>query len=304
MIMTFQKIIFSLIIPALFLLSCGEGTVDPAHESYEPRIVIEGFLEANKNIDRLRITRNFKVDVDLTKSSVIPDPDETTVLVTDVAADQVYTLSFYDEDEGDAYWHYTGTDLIIQSGKTYRLEVWSKIEGQRLYATAETTIPAEGFAVKEQNYHELRYRQRDSSGNLMQFELTLERSPGSSYYMALISAQDPKRESFIYDNPYEDKEPGEVNLVDDAFNYEVYHHMPQTSGQSRMMISWHNFKFYTDYKIIAYVTDDNYKDFFITFRNVMEPDGNIHEPKFNVKGDGIGVFGSLIADTVHCRVTR
>ncbi len=31
-------------------------------------------------------------------------------------------------------------------------------------------------------------------------------------------------------------------------------------------------------------------------------DGNFHEAKFNIDGDGIGVFGSVIADTVYVDV--
>jgi hypothetical protein len=71
-----------------------------------------------------------------------------------------------------------------------------------------------------------------------------------------------------------------------------------------MTLGWQDFRFYDDYEIIMYAADKNYKDFFITYQNVVELDGNFHEPKFNIEGDGIGVFGSIIADTVSCRVIR
>jgi len=71
-----------------------------------------------------------------------------------------------------------------------------------------------------------------------------------------------------------------------------------------MTLGWQDFRFYDDYEIIMYAADKNYKDFHITYRNVMELDGNFHEPKFNIEGDGIGVFGSIIADTVRCRVIQ
>jgi hypothetical protein len=38
--------------------------MEPANVSYEPRIVIEGYLHAGKNIDRIYISRNFSVDTD------------------------------------------------------------------------------------------------------------------------------------------------------------------------------------------------------------------------------------------------
>ena len=71
-----------------------------------------------------------------------------------------------------------------------------------------------------------------------------------------------------------------------------------------MNLPWYTFNFYDHYRIIVYASDDNYKDFFMTYQQVMEMDGNFHEAKFNIEGDGIGVFGSVIADTVYVDVVR
>ena len=53
-----------------------------------------------------------------------------------------------------------------------------------------------------------------------------------------------------------------------------------------------------------YATDDNYREFVQTYNDVQEDDGNFHEAKFNIDGDGIGVFGSMIADTAYIEVLR
>ena len=37
---------------------------------------------------------------------------------------------------------------------------------------------------------------------------------------------------------------------------------------------------------------------------VKEIDGNYHEPAFHFEGDGIGVFGSAIADTAYFWILR
>jgi hypothetical protein len=55
---------------------------------------------------------------------------------------------------------------------------------------------------------------------------------------------------------------------------------------------------------VVYAFDKNYKDFLITHDQVQEIDGNFHEPEFHFEGDGIGVFGSAIADTVQITVLR
>ena len=43
---------------------------------------------------------------------------------------------------------------------------------------------------------------------------------------------------------------------------------------------------------------------FQTYKNVQEFDGNFHEPRINIQGDGIGIFGSAIADTVFLKVKK
>ena len=78
----------------------------------------------------------------------------------------------------------------------------------------------------------------------MNFEFEINRSNGSTFYTAAIEALNPTLENFIYDNPYEEKEPGDVNLVDDAFTYSVLHHAPEVSGTSVMKMGWENFWFY------------------------------------------------------------
>ena len=40
------------------------------------------------------------------------------------------------------------------------------------------------------------------------------------------------------------------------------------------------------------------------FIEVQEIDGNFHEPVFHIDGDGIGVFGSAVTDTVYFSVTQ
>jgi hypothetical protein len=50
--------------------------------------------------------------------------------------------------------------------------------------------------------------------------------------------------------------------------------------------------------------DKNYREFLQTYNDVQEEDGNFHEAKFNIEGDGIGVFGSVVTDTVYIEITN
>ncbi len=296
-----------IVVTMILLSACGKATVEPQNASYEPRLVIEGFLTSGKNVDRIFITRNFKVDTDLNNYNLIPNPDDTEVIITDLASGQKYPLSFYLnelEDITEAYWRNEGEQLSIQSGNSYQLDVSAIIKGKTLIATAQTTVPEGDFRINSINYAQMAYRQKNENGNLMKFELRYQRSPGTGFYFTAIQAQNPTLDSFIYDNPYGEVKPEDVNLIDDAFNYEVANHTQTSAGISMIALGWNEFNFYDDYTIIMYAADENYKDFFFTYRNVMEMDGNFHEARFNIEGDGIGVFGSMVADTVTCRVTR
>ena len=304
-----KKMIVSMMIISIiiFINACGKATVEPQNSSYEPRLVIEGFLQANQTADRIYITKNFTADTDLNHYNLIPDPAETRVILTDLSTANSYELTFHiaeSKDINGVYWRYEGTDLIIQPGKTYELAVSAKFEDQYLNATARTTVPNDGFMIHTINYQQLSYRQKREDGSLINFEITYQRSPGTNFYVAAIQALNPQLESFIYDNPYHEIKPEDVNLVDDAYNLELAHHTLTTAGVSVISLGWNEFQFYDEYRIILYAADKNYKDFLISYGNVMEMDGNFHEAKFNIEGDGIGVFGSIIADTVMCRVMK
>ena len=148
------------------------------------------------------------------------------------------------------------------------------------------------------------YREQDANDVIKEFQLQINRSEGCRQYTAAIQALNPSIGTYIYDNPYQDVKPEDIELQDDALEYQLLHHAPETEGISQMDLPWYTFNFYDRYRIIVYAADDNYKDFFMTYQQVMEMDGNFHEAKFNIEGDGIGVFGSVIADTVYVNVVQ
>ena len=77
---------------------------------------------------------------------------------------------------------------------------------------------------------------------------------------------------------------------------------PLTASTSTWEVGWFHLWFYTTYRIIGYAGDENLKNYFLTHGNVQEMDGNFHEPEFNIEGEGIGIFGSVIADTLEITI--
>ena len=132
------------------IAGCGDATMEPSNDSYEQRIVIEGYLHAGQPVDRIHISRNFPVDADLSKLSVLPDPDETIVQITDLDSDQTYDLEYNtaeDDDWNNYYWTYRKSDFIVEYGKSYKLEVWTVIGGKELHASSVTKVPEQGFEI-------------------------------------------------------------------------------------------------------------------------------------------------------------
>ena len=299
--------LFNLLLLVIIVSSCGEGTVSVTNESYEPKIVIEGFLVANQKVEKIRIARNFPIDANLQRFDLIPDVDRTQVTITDVEKGTSYDLTFHIAEENnfdDYYWEYNRDDLIIECGKTYRLNVSAPIDGCILHASSTTTVPLQGLKIVQLNYDRLHYRQQDENNQIVNFKVTIERSPGTTFYLTTMQALEANKSTYIYDNPYEDVKPEDVTDDVSTFRYDWIQNTPSTSGQSEFDIYWNSLRFYCKYEVIVYASDENYMSFLQTYNDVQEPDGNFHEPRFNIEGDGIGVFGSTIADTVYIEVLR
>ena len=291
----------------ILVISCGEGVVEVTNESYEPKIAIEGYLIAGQKVDKIRISRNFPVNANLTQIGLLPDVNQTDVTITDLTNNSMYNLTFHiapDDRLENYYWQNNSPGLTITSGKSYRLDVTATIEGKMLHASSVTTVPDSGFSISHLNYNQLLFREENQSGSLKHFEVTFNRSPGISFYLASAKPLNPSKSNFIYENPFLGEEDKDVDVEDYDYQYGWLQDTPTTFGQTVFKVFWANLWFYDRYELIMYATDDNYREFVQTYNDVQEDDGNFHEAKFNIEGDGIGVFGSMIADTAYIEVLR
>ena len=163
------KFYIGILITAIFVFSCGLGTVSVTNESYEPKIVIEGFLVPHQKVDIIRINRNFRIDENLRTTSLLPSINLTHVSIIDNDNGVEYELDFRrpapDEEDflENYYWFSDSDELIIDYGKSYTLDVSTRIDGKQLSANATTTVPQQGFRITQINYDSLSYRQRDEN---------------------------------------------------------------------------------------------------------------------------------------------
>ena len=313
--MNFNNLIL-IVLLTVFLNSCGEGVVEILNVSYQPKISIDGFLIPNQKVDKIHVFRNFKLDQDLNDVDFFPE--NTTVSIMDNESGIDFDLSFHipsvfnpdSIDFEEFYWEYNGGNLSIEYGHSYTLTVNAEIEGQQLRTQSTTSVPQQGFVINSLNFSSLEFAQKKENGDFEFFEVSLQRSPGVTYYLATIRPLDTSFESLIvdhlggeiskemYDESFEEITFGRSNIQNTPRDE------PGNIGESILRLFWFDFFFFSEYEIIVYAVDDNYREYLQTFQNVQEFDGNFHEAAFNFEGDGIGVFGSIIPDTTYIAVTR
>jgi hypothetical protein len=289
----------------LLFLACGEGIITVDQEKYEEKIVIEGYLYPHQAVNDIRISRNLPLNTNLTRKTLyIPD---AVVQITDLqnGAGIPYLLT-YNPDSG--FYQYDGSDLVIEYGGKYQLNVEANIEGKTLQASSVTRVPLEGFKIMDHASTESMYFYETSDNDVvLKPVVTFQRSAETDFYAFSIVSLDAAESNFIYTHPF----GGDIKEedVEEYFNEFRYSHdtmfnTPLIADQTSLEIEWIHIWFYGNYRIVAYAGDENFKNYYLTHAQVQEIDGNFHEPEFNIEGDGIGVFGSAIADTIYINILR
>ena len=296
-----------ILFPVLALLylftGCGEGSVEIGDDTYQPQLVIEGYLYPGQNVSDIKISRNLPITVNRidSLSLFIPDAD---VRITDISKNKIYNLTY---NKTKHSYEYIGDSLFIEYGNSYKLTVRGKIDNKDLQASSTTIVPQKGFKILEDlsELGTLKYREKAPSGDLKNFSITIKPSPGTDFYAISSNSLDASVQSFIYDNPIVKYDVSDVNKGFFNLKYQMRRLMDINSyGESvNYKIDWFDVWFYGRYRIIIYACDDNFKYYILTHASVKEIDGNFHEPRMFFEGDGIGVFGSAITDTVYFSVT-
>ena len=295
------KLFLLIIIPLALFSSCGEGTVDIGQNTYTPKIVVEGYLYPGQKVSNIRITKNIPLNTAPDTLSLILFTADVRII--DLQSNKEYKLTF---SPNSYAFEYTGNDLEIGYNKSYRLSVSANVNGQNLATSCITHIPNSGFKIERQlsQIQPLFYQEKDAIGNIKNYSLVFNPSPGTSFYAFSIVALDANDSTFNYNNAYIDVKREDVIKDLDRYKYQFrwLQNVNSTNGSITFEMNWINFWFYGKYRVVAYAGDDNYKNFSLTYRLVQEFDGNFHEPAMALEGDGIGVFGSVIADTVYLEV--
>lgn len=300
--MNIFKILSSLFL-IIFLAGCTENLVEIGENTYSPKIVVEGYLFANQNVENIRITRNFPLNSSIQVSNLVLS--NAVVSIKDIESGKDFILAF---NPSTFAFEYKGDDLIINYGKEYQLNISAIVDGELLSASSITKVPQKGFKINRElsKFDPMFYREPDESGNPKSFVLNFTPSPGTKFYLLSLLALDASDKTFVYENPYFEIKKEDLNKEFDRYRLQA-NQLPNINsfgGNIEYEIPWLDLWFYGNHRLIIYAVDENYRLYFQTYRSVQEFDGNFHEPRLNFTGDGIGVFGSAIADTVYLTVKK
>lgn len=280
-----MKNILVILTGLVILIGCGDPAVDVSDVEYKPKITVEGYVYPGEQIKDIYLTRNYRlgVAIDTTEVFLLPADNEVAATVNGVPLQfDPVTFSYY-------------ANLMGDYNTSYELRVSAKIDGQVIQTSTVTTTPSSGFHILNNNLGNLTYQEDE-----VNIEFTP--SPGTDFYAFSIRADSTSLENFIYDNPYIpniDKDELAEDYKDYGYEYDLLINIDSYSNVPiEYEVSGLNTWFYSSYTVYVYAGDKNFKDYMLTARNVQQTDGNFVEPEFHFTGDGIGVFGSAIRDTV------
>jgi hypothetical protein len=278
-----KKYLLFLILSMVFISACGDPEVDITGASYEPKIVVEGYLYPGEPVRDIRIMRNFKLN------SVI----DTSMLFIDNA---IVSINGQPLQYNGLTRSYFSNSLSIEHGKKYELQVTASIDGEQLTASSSTVVPLQGFNVLTKNLGIHRY-------GVDTVLIKFNPSPSSDFYALSIIPDSASLNNFIYDNKFQPNVKID-NLIEffNRFRFQSAYLLNITANPVdtvSYIIKEFDTWFYSSYRTIIYAGDKNFRDYVITAKRVREFDGNFHEPVLNFTGDGIGVFASAIKDTIY-----
>ena len=289
--MKYIKIFFPLIV-SFMIIECGNPGVNVNNAPYEPKITVEGYLYCGESVHDIKLMRNYALGAPVDQSQLYLTPSLNSVSITINGN----PLTF--DPQTDSYYN---SQMYVDYGKTYTLEVFATIDGKKLHTTSTTTTPQKGFTVLDKNLGQFKY-------NTNPITITFDTSPGTGFYVFSIVPDSASLTNFIYNNVFRsnlDSAKIVNNFNDYKFRHETLNNINSfTSTAYSITLNVRDTWFYSSYTVIAYAGDENFKDYLITAPSVQEFDGNFHQPVQIFNGDGIGVFASAIKDTVRFLITK
>lgn len=296
-----RHLTLALLIFSVLLISCELYPQDEYEEFY----VVENYLTALDELSNLYLSTTAPASTEYSfEDFAVRNASVQVNLLSEGVGSSVEDVFPYEMNEPGVY-----SSLVSHKAlpnRTYQLTI-SNIPGDiEASIEAYTTVP-DTFSTVSQVQDTVIYQ----SENQIEIDITpSENSERQSYFVFTTISQNPSIENLtpLYADFFEDEE-GDIKefaktssgIVNEA-NFE------QTpNGSIRLKYPWLAVAFFEDNKIVANIIDDNIYDFLRSQSvqlggSTLSP-GEIPNALYRIEG-GIGVFGSLAADTIQTYIKR
>ena len=294
---------YVLIILSLILTSCGDGIVEIDSKIYEPKIVVRGFLEPNKQVSNISISRNFPLNQKFNQDSL--HLENANVILTDLILNKSYKLE-YDKTSKT----YQKLDLIVEKGKIYKLYVSATIDNKNLEAWSTTKVPDELLEIDtiKSKLKPFIAFDKDETGNYKCFELYWKCSPDNFCFAFNKEPLNTDWSNMMFSYPWDADDKAKQKYGNNWYSlrhittYIIFNRNKQ--NEFYYSIEPVLFIYYGLQRLIITTGDINFLDYITQPQEMVDVDGNYFEPKHHINGNGIGVFGSMISDTVEVTLLK
>jgi hypothetical protein len=293
--------IYILIILAAVLTVLFSSCDPYSDDSYREYVVIESYLVAERRLPDVHVSTTLPIDEVYTFEDAAVTDATVTLHVLGEADEIEQSYNFIMTDPGV---YRSNAIHIVEPRRSYRLDV--EIEGRGLI-TAQTTVP-DTFRVTGQVPETIIYQ----SDQQLELTITPNFNPGrQNVYVFNTIADEPEYENLtpfyksIYDNDdqsdLQDFRNNASNLINEG-NFQI-----DEEGFIELRFPWIGVAFYGENQIVTNSLDRNIFDFIrsqdVQLGGSTLAPGEIPNAIYNIDG-GIGVFGSLAADTVRTNFSR
>ncbi|MCE1188988.1 MAG: DUF4249 domain-containing protein [Ignavibacteria bacterium] len=285
--MKIKRIIISLVLlGAMWFSGCGDPSMDMTDVTYEPKLVVEGYLFSGQPVTGIRVMRNFGLGTPI---------DTTSLYIADARVTVNGAVLKYNP-VGHFFYHDT---MIARPGTSYNIQVSGTVAGKFISTSASTTVPEGKYQILHKDLGSHTY---DDS-----IYVAILPTCTAEFYAFSIIPLTATVDNFAFENPFVGKQTRDdiiKNLNRYKYQMNILLNVQKNSTELiKQSIKAFDAWFYSQYRVIVYGGDTNFKNYLLS-KNVEEFDGNFHEPRQPLSGDGIGVFASAVIDTVTFEIRK
>jgi len=258
--------------------ACQDSSFDPETSSVP---VVEAFLFEGQEVEDVNVTRLITFNEDSGASPYLNDLG-ITLIVGSVG----FLLESSPGDSG--YYHYPGSDLVIQQAQSYRLE----FQYNNQLVSAETIVPAPptGISMSQTEIEIPPIASRLDFRNLVNIEdlEVIWDNSGGEYYYVLVENIEENPQPIVTEETFQGFRGRNFRLVSEPVQDDFHIIRGLTLEQ------------YGLHRVQVFRVNQEYADL---FENIEQDSRSLNEPPSNIK-NGLGIFTAFNSDSIFFEVKK